>query len=123
MPAANCDDTHPYAFTVNGECDFNIGWTWDGASTPPNCQGTVQSITWENRSATTTYNAHVAGTSIGSICVIIPPAGQAGSSGTEANKTRLRQAGLQTIADIRGDLSVSTVPPQPGETIIQAASL
>lgn len=122
MPALRCDDTQPYVFTVNGECDFSIAWTWDGTSVPPNCAGTVQSITWANRSAAT-YYAHIAATRIGNVCVVIPPAGQAGSSGTEAAKQKLRQAGLQTLADIQGDLSVSIVPPQPGETVIQASTL
>lgn len=123
MPAVRCDDTQPFAFTVNGECDFNVAWTWDGTSTPPTCNGTVKSISWDNRSATTTYNAHIAGTRVGNVCVVIPPAGQAGSSGTQAQKQRLRAAGLQTLDDIRGDISVNTEPPQPGETVIQASSL
>ena len=126
MPATSCNDSQPFAFTVNGEVDFNIAWTWDGVSVPPpngQCDGTVQSITWQNRSITTTYYAHIAGTRIGNVVVVISPAPQLGSSGTEANKQKLRQAGLQTLADIRGDLSVSTVPPQPGETVIQASSL
>lgn len=123
MPAANCDDSKPFAFTVNGECDFNIAWTWDGVSVPPGCAGTVKSVSWENRSPATTYNAHITGTRIGNVCVVIPPAGQAGSSGTEAQKQRLRAAGLQTLDDIRGDLAVNDLPPQPGETVIQAAAL
>jgi hypothetical protein len=59
MPAAACDDSRPYQSTINGECDFMVDWTWDGSSTPfpGGCQGTIDSISWENRSAST-YYAH-----------------------------------------------------------------
>lgn len=123
MPATHCDDTQPFAFTTNGECDFFVAWTWDGTTTPPTCNGTVQSISWANRSQASTYYAHIEGTRNGPVCVVIPPVGEVGSSGSEAQKQRLRAAGLQTLDDIRNGLRVSTDPPQAGETVIQAAAV
>jgi hypothetical protein len=116
MPAAACDDSRPYQSTINGECDFMVDWTWDGSSTPfpGGCQGTIDSISWENRSAST-YYAHIHGTRVGDVCKVIAP----GASGTEQRQNVLRAAGLQTLADIRGDLILDRFPPIASEILIQ----
>lgn len=97
MPAQFCDDTRPYTFTVDGVCDFFFDWTHDGTSVPPNCDGPITSIRWNNRS-TRTYYAHLPDTRKGPYTQTIPP----GSNGTESRKSTLTAAGLETLSDLQG---------------------
>lgn len=116
MPAATCDDTQPWVFTINGECDVFFDWTWDGTSTPPNCAGTVQAVRWANHSQTKTYYAHIQGAMANRInlCKIISP-GESGSRGRVA----IALLGLRTIDDLRGDFLLDQNPPVAGERVIQ----
>lgn len=104
MPAAFCNDTQPYAFTVNGECDFFIDWTHDGVSVPPNCNGSVDSIRWANRS-NRTYYAHLPATRNGPFTQSIPP----GANGSETRRGVLNAAGLQALSDVR-QVEINTSP-------------
>jgi hypothetical protein len=97
MPAAACDDSRPYQFTIDGECDFMVDWTWDGSSTPfpGGCQGTIDSISWANRSTSSTYYAHIHGTRVGDVCKVIPP-------GADGHRGAAERAARGGVADARG---------------------
>src|SRR4051812_50087141 len=101
MPAAACTNSVDYiTLTFYGVVDLVIEWTWDGASVPPRCFGTVTGLRWANRDPAKTYYGRVANTKVGTIVKTITPAGTAGASGREARQGGLHNPGPGDTRDI-----------------------
>lgn len=116
MPATSC--TNPVVFDFskdNGLCQFVVELTHDGVSTPPNCNGTVSRVRWNNTGQKTFYG-HLPNTRLGAAVYQIVP----GDSGNVANRTILHAAGLDDRSDITGTggLDLNETPPQAGERLL-----
>lgn len=114
MPAASCTD--PVVFDLskdNGLCQFTVELTHDGVSTPPNCDGQVSAVRWNNTGQKTWY-AHLPNTRLGPAVYRIEP----GASGSETRRNVLRQGGLEDRSDVEDNLDLNETPPQPGERLL-----
>jgi hypothetical protein len=117
MPAAACTNPVLFDFTRdNGLCQFVVELTHDGVSTPPNCNGTVSRVRWNNTGQKTFYG-HLPNTRLGPAVYQIVP----GDSGNITNRTILHAAGLDDRSDLLGGasgLDLNETPPQPGERLL-----
>jgi hypothetical protein len=116
MPATSC--TNPVLFDLsrnNGQCQFVVELTWDGTSTPPNCNGVVSRVRWNN-TGQKTYYAHLPDTRLGPAVYQIVP----GDVGNVVSRSLLHSAGLDDRSDITGvgGLDLNDIPPQAGERLL-----
>lgn len=116
MPATSC--TNPILFDLaqdNGRCQFTVELVHDGVSTPPNCNGTVSRVRWNNTGQRTFY-ARLPSTRLGPAVYQIPP----GDTGNVTSRGVLHAAGLDDRSDVLGanGLGLSELPPQAGERLL-----
>lgn len=114
MPAAAC--TNPVALDLskdNGRVSFRVELTHDGVSTPPNCDGTVSGVFWNNQSPNTWYG-HLAASRLGPAVYRIDP----GAVGSVVTRSILHSAGLDNRSDVNDNLDLNRVAPQAGERLL-----
>jgi hypothetical protein len=73
MPATVC--TNPITFDLSKDdqrCQFLVELIWNGTTTPPNCDGTVSRVSWNNTGDRTWY-AHLPATRLGPAVYQIVP--------------------------------------------------
>jgi hypothetical protein len=118
MPATSC--TNPVQFDLrqgpHGECQFVVELAWDGVSTPPNCNGVVSRVFFNNTHPTQTFYAHLPDTRMGKAVYQIVP----GDSRNITNRAILHAAGLDDRSDVLSatGLYVNTTPPAADEILI-----
>lgn len=114
MPASAC--TNPVVLDLgkdNGRVQFRVELVWDGTSVPPNCDGTVSRVSWNNTGLDTWY-AHIANTKLGPAVYTIVP----GNLGSVTDRNVLHAGGLDTRSDLTAGLDLNRVPPQQGERLL-----
>jgi hypothetical protein len=121
MPATVCSNPILFDFT-RGLCRFVVEVAHDGVSTPPNCNGTVSRVWWNN-TGQRTYYAHLPNTRLGPAVYQIRP----GSTSDEiepggiTTRSTLHAAGLDDRSDLLGGasgLDLNETPPQAGERLL-----
>lgn len=119
MPAANC--TNPVVFDFMHDPDpvtgvarvqLRVELTWDGTSTPPNCDGTVSRIFGGNSGPNTWYG-HLPSAKGGPAVYRIDP----GASGQITARGTLHNLGLDSRSDVEA-IDLNQVPPQAGERLL-----
>lgn len=116
MPATSC--TNPIVFDLardEGRCQFVVELTHDGVSTPPNCDGTVSRVRFNNTGNKTWY-AHLPSSRGGPAVYQIVP----GDSRNVTSRPVLHAAGLDDRSDVLGasGLVLDDTPPQAGERLL-----
>lgn len=116
MPATSC--TNPVQFDLsqdNGQCRFLVELAWDGVSVPPNCDGVVSRVLWNN-TGQKTYYARLPSTRLGPAVYQIVP----GDSGSVTSRSILHAGGLDDRSDVLGanGVGLSLLPPQAGERLL-----
>lgn len=114
MPAANCTDPVVIDESVdNGRVRVIVQLKWDGTSTPPNCDGTINAIVWNNTGPNTWY-AHFPAATKGPCCYRVDP----GTSGTETRAAVFSAGGLSNRQSIFDNFDVNQNPPAQGERLL-----
>jgi hypothetical protein len=118
VPATNCTNPVQFDFSRDNQlCQFLVELTWDGTSTPPNCDGTVSRVVWNNTGSKTWY-AHLPGAKGGPAVYRIDP----GSTGEVTSRATLHAAGLDTRADLYNTgtdgMGLNEIPPQANERLV-----
>src|SRR3954471_21526759 len=98
MPAAACTNPVQFDFSQgdHGECRFLVELTWDGVSTPPNCNGVVSRVRFSNTHPTKTFYARLPATRGGPRVYQIVP----GDSQDITQRSVLHLAGLDDRSDL-----------------------